>query len=202
MFLLLQKRAIDISSPGESTPLQQPISHQQQGGQYQPTTYRPPTPYLHLQHQQQSILPPVQRVPQITHRQDQGSVVYQQQRAQLAQQLLVNRGLLPQGQSNQQHFNNQQFGNNQQYYTPQIVQQHVVQVPTIQYQQYQQRVDQPQHLPYNHQIYQQQYHEQQAYNQLLQQQRLYEEQQLRERLSRNYNRFDLTPNNPAALIFG
>lgn len=200
MFLLLQKRARAIPLPGETNLLlQQPNSTPQQeqqsggGSPYeQPTTYRPPTPYIHLQHQQQSVLPP-QRViqqpiePQITHRQDQGGLVYQQQRQQLTHQILVNRGLIP-----------QQY--QQQYYTPQIQQQIVAQQPIYQPQSFaQRRIDNGDYNQFNNQqVFQ--YNEQQAYNQLLNQQRLLQEQQLRERLSRNYNRFDLTPNNPAALF--
>lgn len=179
MILLLQKQSRAILIPGETSLLQpSPIPPEQQ--HEQPTTYRPLSPYLHLHNQQQSVLPPVQ--PLIAHRSDEGGLLYQQQRAQLAQQLAARRGLVP---------------NYQQQYVPQVQQQVIQQIPTQYYQV--QRSDNG-YNQYSPQIYQQQYHEQRAYNQLLNQQRLFEEQQLRERLNRNYNRFDLTPNNPAALF--
>lgn len=241
---MLQKRTRDFLLPGENSFLtQQSDPHQDQQQQIQqiqpvqyeqPTTFRP-NPYIHLQRQQQSILPTQQPEAQITHREDRGSVIYEQQKQQLAHQLLINRGLIPN--YNQQYqpvsFPQQQLvhvqhlqpvpqnivpiqqittaqPNTVHQQIPIQTQQHIVQQPisTVRqtnghqqhpvYQQFgQQRADQ-----FNPNFYQHQYNEQQAYNQLLNQQRLYEEQQFRQSLSRNYNRFDLTPNNPTIHLFG
>lgn len=251
LFLLLQKLSRDFLIPGENTfPTQQSNPQQDQPHQIQPVQYEQPTtfrpnPYIHLQRQQQSVLPPQpQEAPQILHREDTEAGIYEQQKQQLAHQLLISRGLITNyNQPYQTIFTPAQQVVHVQHLPPNSAQQ-IVHQPTSHVQQnvaqqrigqqhggqtthqsissinqqpistVQQNVGQPilqqqfvqQRADYNQfnnpNFYQHQYNEQQAYNQLLAQQRLYEEQQFRQSLSRNYNRFDLTPNNPTIHLFG